>query len=71
MTATYETASSDEAPAFADGGDEPPPTAGPIMRLPLTSDELSAIAFGRSRRSSTISITKDCRAGVSNALMTP
>ncbi len=42
-----------------------------MIRLPLTIDELSAIAFGRSRRSSTISLTNACRAGVSNELMTP
>jgi hypothetical protein len=44
---------------------------GPMMRLPLTIEELSAMAFGRSRRSPIISLTNACRAGVSNALMTP
>src|ERR1043165_4448972 len=48
-----------------------PPIDGPMMRVPLTIDELRAIAFGRSRRSSTISLTNACRAGVSNELMTP
>jgi hypothetical protein len=36
-----------------------------MFRLPLTIDELSAMALARSRRSSTISLTKGCRAGVS------
>ena len=48
-----------------------PPIDGPMIRLPLTIDEFSAIAFGRSARSSTISTTNAWRAGVSNALMTP
>jgi len=41
------------------------------MRLAFTIDELRAIALGRSARSSTISTTKACRAGVSKALTTP
>jgi hypothetical protein len=45
-------------------------TTGPTNRAPLTSVELSAIAFARSARSSTIWRTNDCRAGMSNALIT-
>ena len=48
-----------------------PPIDGPMIRLPLTIDEFKAIAFGRSPRSSTISTTNACRAGVSKALITP
>ena len=48
-----------------------PPMDGPMMRLPFTIDEFSAMAFGRSARSSTISTTNAWRAGVSKALMTP
>ena len=48
-----------------------PPTDGPMMRLAFTIDELSAIAFGRSSRSSIICTTNAWRAGVSNALITP
>jgi hypothetical protein len=48
-----------------------PAAAGPIRRAALTMDELSAIALGRSARSSTIWTTIDCRAGMSNALMSP
>ena len=42
-----------------------------MMRVPLTIEEFSAMAFGRSRRSSTISLTNACRAGVSKELMMP
>ena len=48
-----------------------PPIDGPMIRLAFTIDELSAMAFGRSARSSTISTTNDWRAGVSKALMIP
>ncbi len=48
-----------------------PPIDGPMMRLPFTIDELSAMAFGKCCRSSTIWTTNDCRAGVSKALITP
>ena len=48
-----------------------PPIDGPMIRLPFTIDEFSAMAFGRSARSSTISTTNACRAGVSKALMMP
>jgi len=44
---------------------------GPTTRLAVTMDELSAMAFERCERSSTISTTNACRAGVSNALMIP
>ncbi len=37
----------------------------------FTMVELSAIAFGRSSRASTISTTNACRAGVSNAFTSP
>jgi hypothetical protein len=42
-----------------------------MIRVPLTIEEFRAMAFGRSRRSSTISLTNACRAGVSNELMIP
>ncbi len=45
--------------------------AGPSSRAALTIDELSAMALGRSSRSSTIWTTIDCRAGMSKALMRP
>ena len=48
-----------------------PPMLGPRMRLAFTIEELRAMALGRSARSSIISTTKDCRAGVSNELITP
>ncbi len=48
-----------------------PPMAGPATRLALTIEELSAIALGRSARSSIMVTTNACRAGVSKALMTP
>jgi hypothetical protein len=48
-----------------------PATAGPTNRAPLTIDELSAIAFGRSSRSSIISTRNACLAGMSKALTTP
>ena len=48
-----------------------PAIDGPRSRAPLTIEELRAMALGRSARSSTISTTKACRAGMSNALITP
>ena len=48
-----------------------PEMAGPISRAKFTIDELRAIAFGKSFLSSTISVTIDCLAGTSNALMVP
>ena len=48
-----------------------PAIDGPSRRAPLTIDELSAMALGRSSRSSTISTTNACRAGMSKALMSP
>jgi hypothetical protein len=47
-----------------------PATAGPTTRAPLNIEELSAMALTRSSRP-TISTTNDCRAGMSNALVTP
>ena len=47
-----------------------PATAGPTNRAPLTSDELSAIAFGRSSRFSIMSIRNDCLIGMSKAFTT-
>ena len=44
---------------------------GPRIRLAFTIDELSAMALGRSARSSIIVTTNAWRAGVSNALITP
>ncbi len=48
-----------------------PATDGPTSLAALTIDELSAIAFGRSSRLSTISIRNAWRAGMSTALMSP
>ncbi len=48
-----------------------PAIAGPISRAPLTIDELIAMALPRSFLSSTIWMRNDCRAGISNALMSP
>jgi hypothetical protein len=48
-----------------------PPIEGPMILLPFTIVELSAMAFGRSAGSSTICTTNDWRAGVSNELMIP
>jgi hypothetical protein len=48
-----------------------PARDGPTSRAMLTMDELIAIAFERSRRSSTICTMKDWRPGISNALMMP
>ncbi len=48
-----------------------PAIEGPRSLAALTIDELRAMAFGKSRRSSTISTTNDWRAGMSIALMTP
>ena len=48
-----------------------PAIDGPSRRAPLTIDELSAMALGRSSRASTISTTNAWRAGVSKALMSP
>ena len=71
MTAAYDTVSRAKHQPSPTAAMSRPPIAGPIMRLPLTSDELSAMALGRSARSSTIWTTNDWRAGVSNALTTP
>ena len=48
-----------------------PAIAGPMSRDPLKSPEFSAMALPRSARSSTIWMTKDCRAGISKALIMP
>ena len=48
-----------------------PATDGPISRAPLNMKEFSAIAFGRSARSSSISTTNDCRVGMSNPITSP
>ena len=47
-----------------------PATAGPSMRAALTIDEFSAMALGKSSRV-TISMTNDCRVGMSKAFTTP
>ncbi len=47
-----------------------PATAGPVIRAPLKSEELSPMALIRSSRP-TISTRNDCRAGMSNALTIP
>ncbi len=44
---------------------------GPRIRLAFTIEELSAMALGRSARSSIMVTTNAWRAGVSNALITP
>ena len=71
ITATYETASIAKHHASPTAAITRPATAGPTIRLPLTMDEFSAMAFGKSARSSTICTTNAWRAGVSNALITP
>ena len=48
-----------------------PASEGPISRATFTIDELMAMAFCRSRLSSTILTMKDCRPGISKALMQP
>jgi len=48
-----------------------PASDGPTSRAMLTMDELMAMAFDRSRRSSTICTMNDWRPGMSNALMMP
>ncbi len=48
-----------------------PAREGPTRRAPLRMEELSAMGFGRSLRSSTISSTNACRAGESKAFTTP
>ena len=71
ITATYEMASMPKHQPSPKAAINRPPIDGPIIRVPLTIDEFSAMAFGRSRRSSTISLTNAWRAGVSNELMMP
>jgi hypothetical protein len=70
-TATYDSASSAKHHPSPTAAMMMPPIDGPMMRLPFTIEEFRAIAFGTSRRSSTISTTSACRAGVSNALIAP
>ena len=48
-----------------------PASDGPISRATFTIDELMAMALPRSARSSTICTMKDCRPGMSKALMMP
>jgi hypothetical protein len=48
-----------------------PPIDGPSRRAALNIDELSAMALGRSARSSIISTTKACRPGMSKELIRP
>src|ERR1039457_771773 len=48
-----------------------PEMAGPINRAKFTIDELSAMALGKSSLLSIISLTIDCLAGTSKALMVP
>jgi hypothetical protein len=48
-----------------------PASEGPTSRAMFTIDELMAMAFDRSRRSSTICTMKAWRPGMSNALMMP
>ena len=48
-----------------------PANEGPTSRARFTIDEFSAIAFGRSLRSSIICTSSDCRTGMSNALISP
>jgi len=71
ITAMYEIASIAKHHASPKPAISSPPIDGPMMRVPLTIDEFSAIAFGRSRLSSTISLTNAWRAGVSKELMIP
>jgi hypothetical protein len=71
ITGMYDTASSAKHQPSPTSAINPPATAGPTMRLPFTIDELSAMAFERSARSSSSVITNAWRAGVSKAPMTP
>ncbi len=71
MTARYEMASAPKHHPSPSVAMRMPPIDGPMMREALIIDEFSAMAFGRSSRSSTISTTNACRAGVSNELITP
>ena len=71
ITAMYEIASSRKHQPSPKAAISTPPIDGPRMRLPLTIVELRAMALDRCARSSTISTTNDCRAGVSKALMIP
>ncbi len=71
ITATYETASTAKHQPSPTAAMSTPAIDGPRMREALTIEELRAMAFGRSSRSSTISTTKACRAGVSKALISP
>jgi len=48
-----------------------PASEGPTSRATFTIDELIAIAFDRSLRSSTICTMNACRPGMSNALISP
>ena len=47
-----------------------PAIEGPMIRAPLKAELLSEIAFIKSSRL-VISMTNDCRAGMSNAIVTP
>jgi len=48
-----------------------PAMDGPIKRPLFISTEFRAIAFGRSAREFTIWLIRDCRAGVSKAMIAP
>ena len=70
MTATYDRPLRMKHHPSPTAATRTPATAGPSMRAAFTIDELSAIALGRSSRV-TISMTNDCRVGMSNAFTTP